>query len=58
MDWLKSEPKIDDVLDDPVVGLLMKADRVDRRALEAILRQAAQRLAARRRQERAPPGGH
>jgi hypothetical protein len=44
MDWLTSEPGLKEMLSDPVVVAMMKADGVDRRALEAALREVARRL--------------
>jgi hypothetical protein len=36
--WLKGEPKLRDVLADPVIRLMMRRDRVDPEQLHAFLR--------------------
>ena len=36
--WLKGEPKLRDVLADPVIQLMMRRDRVDPDDLHALLR--------------------
>jgi hypothetical protein len=36
--WLKGEPRLRDVLADPVIGLMMRRDRVDPGQLRAFLR--------------------
>jgi hypothetical protein len=36
--WLKGEPKLRDVLSDPVIQLMMRRDRVDPDHLHAFLR--------------------
>jgi hypothetical protein len=36
------EPTLNDMLSDPIVEAMMQADRVDRRALQALLREVAQ----------------
>jgi hypothetical protein len=35
-------PTLNDMLSDPIVEAMMQADRVDRRALQALLREVAQ----------------
>ncbi len=37
--WLKGEPKLRDVLADPVIQLIMRRDRVDPDHLQAFLRE-------------------
>ena len=49
---------IDDVLDDPMILALRRADRVDAKAFEALLRSSANKIGARTRSEvadTAPP---
>lgn len=46
MDWCHREPRLSDVLSDPIVGMLMKADGVDRCELELELRKMARVLDA------------
>jgi hypothetical protein len=36
------EPTLNDMLSDPIVEAMMQSDRVDRRALQALLREVAQ----------------
>jgi hypothetical protein len=36
------DPTLNDMLSDPIVEAMMQADRVDRRALQALLREVAQ----------------
>ncbi len=38
------EPTVAELLDDPVIHILMKRDGVDRAALEAVIRQGRERL--------------
>ncbi|HLJ20567.1 MAG TPA: hypothetical protein VKU84_10225 [Stellaceae bacterium] len=42
--WLKGEPTLREVLDDPVIQLMMRRDRVDPDRLHAILRVIGTRL--------------
>lgn len=44
--WRDREPRLAEVLADPVVRVVMRADRVDPEALERDLRLMAQKLAA------------
>lgn len=46
MDWCHREPQLSDVLSDPIIGMLMKADGVDPRELELELRTIARVLDA------------
>ena len=41
MDWFQGEPKLDDMLSDPLLHRLMKADGIDMRGLCEILLKAA-----------------
>jgi hypothetical protein len=41
MSWSYREPTLEEMLSDPIVGALMKADGVDPTELEATLRQMA-----------------
>jgi len=43
MNWCYREPTLNEILSDGVIESLMKADRVDRVDLEAMLRQVAAR---------------
>ena len=38
------EPPLDELLDDPIMGLLLRSDRIEPRRLAEILVEAAQRL--------------
>lgn len=40
MDRYSGEPKLEEMLSDPIIHLIMKADRIDRRRLCKILVQA------------------
>ncbi len=42
--WLKGEPTLREVLDDPVIQLIMRRDRVDPDHLHAFLRGVGTRL--------------
>jgi hypothetical protein len=44
MDWCHREPRLSDVLSDPIIGMLMKADGVDPHKLELELRTIARVL--------------
>jgi hypothetical protein len=44
MDWCHREPRLSEVLSDPIIGMLMKADGVDPRGLELELRTIARVL--------------
>ena len=44
MRWLKGEPKLRDVLADPVIQLMMRRDQVDPEHLHAFLRRVGGRL--------------
>lgn len=53
MEWFQGEPKLDDMLSDPLLHRLMKADGIDMRRLCEILIKAASRVAT---PHRAPLG--
>jgi hypothetical protein len=42
MGWIQREPTLSEILSDPIVEAVMKADRVDRAALERELRNLRQ----------------
>jgi hypothetical protein len=44
MTWLKGEPKLSDVLTEPVIQLLMRRDQVDPAHLHAFLRRVGSTL--------------
>jgi hypothetical protein len=44
--WLRGEPKLSDVLADPVIQLVMRRDRVDPDHLRALLREVGTRAAS------------
>lgn len=44
MQWCTSEPNLTEILADPLVRTLMRADRVDPRTLETELRSTADRI--------------
>ena len=46
MEWFQGEPKLDDMLSDPLLHRLMKADGIDMRRLCEILIKAASRVAS------------
>jgi hypothetical protein len=57
MIWCDREPTLEDILSDPIVRVVMKADGVDPRRLESTLREMALGLrAARRADSRRPTG--
>ena len=57
MEWFQGEPKLDDMLSDPLLHRLMKADGIDMRRLCEILIKAASAVAsARPCREPAPMG--
>jgi hypothetical protein len=49
MIWCDREPTLEDILSDPIVRVVMKADGVDPRRLESTLRELALGLRAARR---------
>jgi hypothetical protein len=52
MRWCDREPTLEDILSDPIVRVVMAADRVDVQKLEAALREIAVSLRAARRTDR------
>lgn len=48
MNNCQGEPRLSDALSDPIVRIIMSADHVDPQALEASLRQTAQRVGLQR----------
>ena len=57
MDWFQGEPKLDDVLSDPLLHRLMKADGIDmRRLCEVLLRAASAAASTEACREPAPLG--
>jgi hypothetical protein len=46
MTWCRHEPTVAEMLSDSIVQAVMEADGVDPKALEALLRFAAEKLAA------------
>ena len=57
MIWCDREPTLEDILSDPIVRVVMKADGVDPQRLESTLREMALGLrAARRADSRRPTG--
>jgi hypothetical protein len=54
MIWCDREPTLEDILSDPIVRVVMKADGVDPRRLESTLREMALARAARRADSRRP----
>ena len=52
--WLKGEPTLREALEDPVIQLIMRRDRVDPDHLEALLRE----VVARTRNVELPPDRH
>ena len=54
MRWCDREPTLEDILSDPIVRVVMAADGVDARKLEATLREIAIDRRATQRAERCP----
>jgi hypothetical protein len=54
MCWCDGEPTLEDLLSDPIVRVVMAADGVDARKLEATLREIAIDRRAAQRAERCP----
>jgi hypothetical protein len=48
MDCYHNEPRLSDVLSDPIIQTIMTADHVDPETLEASLRKTARKVALRR----------
>jgi hypothetical protein len=48
MNWYRREPRLEDMLSDPIVVALMDADGVDPHELEAMLRDVGRTLGANR----------
>jgi hypothetical protein len=54
--WCRREPTLAEILSDPIVVALMKADRVDRKALEAQFQSLARARSGDKCQGAMPPG--